>query len=272
MIQQTRRAVWLLDSGIGGLTIARAIRRRLPGLVQHYMADHAAFPYGGLASESLVARVCDLVTRAVAAHPVDAVVIACNTASTVVLPALRARLSIPVVGVVPAIRPAAAASTSGVIGMLATPGTVKSVHVATLIERFAGDCRVVKVGAPGLAALAEQYWRDGTLDTDALARELSPLQAPEWHALDQLVLGCTHYPLLQEAIAAMVGAHVTLVDSGDAVARRLEDVLGDASLKQGDSGGGRFYTTGGPMEDAGLAARIRAEGFRAMLVGEPAPV
>lgn len=262
MIHQERRAVWLLDSGIGGLTIARAIRQRLPGVQQYYMADHAAFPYGDLTSHALIERVGVLMTRAVAVQPVDAVVIACNTASTVVLPALRARLSIPVVGVVPAIRPAAAASASGVIGLLATPGTVKSAHVATLIERFAGHCRVLKVGAPGLAALAEQYWFNGTLDREALARELAPLQAPEWQALDQLVLGCTHYPLLREEIAAMVGAHVTLVDSGDAVARRLEAVLGDDSLKQGDSAGGYFHVTETLTESAGLAARIRAEGFR----------
>lgn len=261
MNQRPPGAVLLLDSGIGGLTIARAIRQRLPGLRQHYMADHAAFPYGGLTSDALTARVCDLITHAVAACPVDAVVIACNTASTVVLPALRARLSVPVVGVVPAIRPAAAASTSGVIGVLATPGTMKSAHVATLIKRFAGHCRVLKVGAPNLAALAEQHWCEGTLDRKALARELAPLQAPEWRSLDQLVLGCTHYPLLREEIAATVGAHVTLVDSGDAVARRLEAVLGDASLKQGESAGGRFYVTGTRPEGTGLAARIRAEGF-----------
>ncbi len=264
--------VLLLDSGIGGLTIARAIRRRLPGLTQHYIADHAAFPYGGLATDTLIARVCELITRAVAARPVDAVVIACNTASTVVLPALRARLSIPVVGVVPAIRPAAAASRSGVIGVLATPGTVRSAHVAGLIERFAGHCQVLKVGAPELAALAEQHWRDGTLDADALARELAPLRAPEWQALDQLVLGCTHYPLLREAIAAQLGAHVRLIDSGDAVARRLEDVLANPSLPQGKSAGGYFYTTGGPVVDAGFAERISAEGFSEILVNEQEPV
>ncbi|GHC21733.1 glutamate racemase [Kushneria pakistanensis] len=261
-----RRAIWLLDSGIGGLTIARAIRRRLPGLVQHYIADHAAFPYGGLDAETLITRVCDLMTRAVAARPVDAVVIACNTASTVVLPALRARLSIPVVGVVPAIRPAAAASLSGVIGVLATPGTVKSAHVATLIERFAGHCRVLKIGAPNLAALAEQHWRDGTLDQKALARELAPLRAPEWRSLDQLVLGCTHYPLLREAIAAQLGGRVQLVDSGDAVARRLEAVLGNPSLEQGENVGGCLHVTGKAAESSAFVARVRAEGFREILV------
>ncbi|WP_299257940.1 glutamate racemase [uncultured Kushneria sp.] len=258
---QKTRAIWLLDSGIGGLTIARAIRHRLPGLSQHYIADSAAFPYGNLDAEALIARVCDLITRAVATRPVDAVVIACNTASTVVLPALRARLSIPVVGVVPAIRPAATASRSGVIGVLATPGTVKSAHVATLIERFAGHCRVVTVGAPNLATLAEQYWRSNTLDGDALAAELSPLHDPEWRSLDQLVLGCTHYPLLREPIQAQLGGHVQLIDSGDAVARRLEVVLGDSSLTQGDSSAGRFHVTGALPVEAGFEARVRAEGF-----------
>ena len=260
-VMQKTRAIWLLDSGIGGLTIARAIRHRLPGLSQHYIADSAAFPYGNLDAEALIARVCDLITRAVATRPVDAVVIACNTASTVVLPALRERLSIPVVGVVPAIRPAAAASRSGVIGVLATPGTVKSNHVATLIERFAGHCRVVTVGAPNLAALAEQYWRSNTLDGDALAAELSPLYAPEWRALDQLVLGCTHYPLLRAPIQAQLGRHVQLVDSGDAVARRLEAILDDASLPRGESRDGSFHITGRQVLDAGLEQRIGAEGF-----------
>ncbi|WP_438765723.1 glutamate racemase [Kushneria sp. TE3] len=259
---QRTGAVWLLDSGIGGLTISRAIRRRLPGLVQHYLADSAAFPYGDLSGDALIERVCDLISRVVAHCPVDAVVIACNTASTVVLPALRERLSVPVVGVVPAIRPAAAASASGVIGVLATPGTVRSAHVATLIERFAGHCRVLTVGAPNLAALAEQYWYDGTLDRQALARELAPLRAAEWRSLDQLVLGCTHYPLLREVIAAQLGDHVSLIDSGDAVARRLEAVLAAPGLKQGASAGGCFYTTGGPRDGTDLAARIRAEGFR----------
>ncbi|REC95244.1 glutamate racemase [Kushneria indalinina] len=261
-MQQERQAIWLLDSSIGGLTIARAIRHRLPGLTQHYIADHAAFPYGDLSGDALVERVCDLMSRVLSAQPVDAVVIACNTASTVVLPALRERLSIPVVGVVPAIRPAAAASASGVIGVLATPGTVRSAHVATLIERFADHCRILKIGAPNLAALAEQYWLKGTLDREALTRELAPLRAPEWCSLDQLVLGCTHYPLLREAIAAQLGDHVSLIDSGDAVARRLEAVLADPGLKQGDSAGGCFYTTGGLTESAALAARIRDEGLQ----------
>ncbi|SPJ32122.1 glutamate racemase [Kushneria phyllosphaerae] len=268
MNEQKARAVLLLDSGIGGLTVARAIRSRLPGLTQHYMADRAAFPYGGLASGALIARVCDLITHAVAACPVDAVVIACNTASTVVLPALRARLSIPVVGVVPAIRPAAAASCSGVIGVLATPGTVKSAHVATLIERFAGHCRVLTIGAPNLAALAEQYWLMQTLDENALNDELSALRDPEWRALDRLVLGCTHYPLLRAPIQAQLGGHVQLIDSGDAVARRLEAVLGDASLRQGDRASGRFYVTGTGPEDTGFVARIRAEGFSEMLLSD----
>ncbi|WP_456270236.1 glutamate racemase [Kushneria sp. AK178] len=269
---QQRRAIWLLDSGIGGLTIARAIRRRLPGLKQHYIADHAAFPYGALDAEALISRVCDLMARAVAARPVDAVVIACNTASTVVLPALRARLSIPVVGVVPAIRPAAVASASGVIGVLATPGTVKSAHVATLIERFAGRCRVLKIGASNLAALAERYWLTETLDEDALADELAPLREPEWRSLDQLVLGCTHYPLLREAIAAQLGGRVRLVDSGDAIARRLEAVLGNPSLKQGESAGGCFHVTGQPLDSGAFAARVRAEGFREILVDKQAAV
>ncbi|MFC0338357.1 glutamate racemase [Kushneria avicenniae] len=261
-------AIWLLDSGIGGLTISRAIRRRLPALTQHYMADSAAFPYGDLGAEALTERVCDLMARAVADCPVDAMVVACNTASTVVLPALRARLPMPVVGVVPAIRPAASASRSGVIGVLATPGTVRSAHVATLIERFAGHCRVLKVGAPGLAALAEQHWRDGTIDPQALARELSPLLAPEWCTLDQLVLGCTHYPLLKEDIQAQLGAHVRLVDSGEAVARRLDEVLAAPSLRQGASAGGRFHVTGALDNSAGLVARLRAEGFRDIVAGQ----
>lgn len=251
----------MLDSGIGGLTIARAIRRRLPGLKQHYIADHAAFPYGHLETDVLIARVGELVMRFVAAQPVDAVVIACNTASTVVLPSLRARLSIPVVGVVPAIRPAAAASRSGVMGVLATPGTVRSAHVAGLIERFAGHCRVLTVGASNLAALAEQYWLTGTLDDNALNEELSPLRDPEWRTLDQLVLGCTHYPLLRAPIQAQLGGHVQLIDSGDAVARRLDDVLADLSLKQGEDVGGWFHVTGSPPEGAALVGRIRAEGF-----------
>ncbi|WP_157663209.1 glutamate racemase [Kushneria marisflavi] len=264
--QRVNGAVLLLDSGIGGLTIARAIRHRLPGLKQHYIADYAAFPYGHLATDALIARVCELATRFVAVCPVDAVVIACNTASTVVLPSLRAQLSVPVVGVVPAIRPAATASRSGVIGVLATPGTVKSAHVATLIERFAGHCRVLTVGASNLAALAEQYWLEGTLHEKALALELSALRDPEWRSLDRLVLGCTHYPLLRDPIQAQLGGHVQLIDSGDAVARRLEVVLGDGSLTQGDSSAGRFHVTGALPVEAGFEAQVRAEGFGEILV------
>lgn len=271
------RSVLLLDSGIGGLTIARAIRHRQPALTLHYIADNDGFPYGDLPAARLIQRVCMLVEQAITVWPVDAVVIACNTASTVVLPTLRARLSVPVVGVVPAIRPAATASCSSVIGLLATPGTVKSEHVASLIERFAGHCRVLHIGAPGLAALAEQRWREGTVNDDALAKELAPLFAPEWQVLDQLVLGCTHYPLLRDEIQTLVGPHVRLVDSAEAVAHRLEDVLDSVmptSNGRSITAGSSFRFTRDGVDNAMLTSLIQEEGFEDIGVGafSPAPV
>ena len=217
--------VLLIDSGLGGLTVLAACRALMPGLSPVFLADNAAFPYGRLADRLIVERVVSLVTSALLEWPAEAVVVACNTASTLVLGPLRERLSIPVVGVVPPIKPAALASTSRAIGLLATPGTVRRVYVDRLIADFAADCTVVRVGAPDLAAMAEAAMLGQVPDAAQIARILAPFFGPGVPPVDAVALGCTHYPLLLPALKAAAPEGTRWLDPAPAVARRLAEVL-----------------------------------------------
>ena len=228
--------VAVFDSGVGGLSILQEIDRRLPGLSLVYCSDNAFFPYGTKPEDQLTDRV-GLVLEALgeACEP-DLIVVACNTASTIALPHLRERFSCPVVGVVPAIKPAASLSKSRVIGLLATPATVTRRYTLQLIAQFAADCEMIPVGSTELVRLAEDKLRGLPVDVDACARILAPFLATP--ALDTLVLGCTHFPLLREEIARCLPPGVGLVDSGEAIARRVEALLGERN---------RLPTTGHPQ-------------------------
>ncbi|SDL41647.1 glutamate racemase [Franzmannia pantelleriensis] len=215
--------ILVFDSGVGGLSVAAAIRQRLPQASLAYVCDNAMLPYGTKRDAWLVARCVTVCEAAVAASGACALVVACNTASTLALEALRARLQIPVVGTVPAIKPAAALSRSGHLALLATSATVNRPYTRRLIETFAGHCQVQRLAADPLVAQAEHWLAGAALDPSIIDACLAPLwQDPE---LDTVVLGCTHFPLLGEALAAAAPRPVTWVDSGDAIARRVAQVV-----------------------------------------------
>lgn len=218
--------VLVFDSGLGSLSIGGEIHRRLPGVSLRYLMDREWFPYGLRSESSLQERIVQLVHRAVAISPPDLIVIACNSASTTVLPRLRAELSIPIVGVVPAIKPAAALSQSKCIGVLATPGTVSRGYTRQLIADFAADCRVILQGDGELAAIVEQGFLTGNMDQSALARSMTAFEQHEgFETMDTIVLACTHFPLVKDELAKHWPRPMLWVDSGEAIARRVADLL-----------------------------------------------
>ncbi|WP_029058819.1 glutamate racemase [Stappia stellulata] len=221
--------VLVFDSGAGGMSVARRIRHLLPQLPLCYVADDAGFPYGDWPEEALTAHCVALLTRLVDELRPCAVVIACNTASTLVLAPLRARLSIPVVGTVPAIKPAAELSCSGLVTVLATPATVVRDYTFDLIRRFAPDTAITLVGARGLARLAEGAIAGKEIDAQVLAQEIAPCFVTKNGArTDVVVLACTHYPLLLPQLRLVAPWDVDWLDPAPAIARRLAVVLGDS--------------------------------------------
>ncbi|QPC45444.1 glutamate racemase [Kaustia mangrovi] len=211
---------------MGGLTVARAVRARLPEAELVYAADTAAFPYGDWAEPLLVRRILSVMERLVEAVRPDAVVVACNTASTLALQPLRARFDIPFVGTVPAIKPAAEQTRSGVIGVLATPGTVRRDYTRALIDTYAYHCTVVVHGSSGLARLAEAKLQGHPPARDALRREIrSVYKRRGGGRTDVVVLGCTHYPLLLPELEAASPWPVTFIDPASAIARRVAQLL-----------------------------------------------
>ena len=215
--------ILVLDSGVGGLSVVAEIQRRCPGLPIRYLADNAALPYGDKSESWLVERVIRLVTEVCRDQPIRMIVVACNTASTVVLPALRDQFDIPVVGVVPAIKPAAKLSRSKHIGLLATLGTVKRKYTRELIRQFAADCKINLVGTTVLVTQAERKLAGLPVQMEALQTAMQPLF--EVNTLDTIVLGCTHFPLLREELQQITPRNIEWVDSGNAIARRVEQLV-----------------------------------------------
>jgi len=221
------RPVLVFDSGVGGLSVAREIRRLTPERPLVYLADDAGFPYGAWEGDALARHCVYLVRDAVSGHDPAAVVVACNTASTLILPPLRAVLAIPVVGTVPAIKPAAARSRSGLVTVLATPATVTRDYTFDLIHRFAPETAITLVGAGGLAALAEDKLAGRPVDRDRLAAEIAPCFCErDGTRTDVVVLACTHFPLLRAELEAVAPWPVDWLDPAPAIARRLCEVLG----------------------------------------------
>jgi glutamate racemase len=221
----------VFDSGVGGLSVLREIARLLPHLRLTYAADNAAFPYGLKTEAELVRRVSDVVGRLVAETGPDIVVIACNTASTTALDAVRRFLTVPAVGVVPAIKPAAASSRSRTIGLLGTNATIASSYTGALIAEFAAGCAVLTCGAPELVEEAERKLQGDAVDPEHIRRVLGRLFGqPGGDRLDTVVLGCTHFPLLAPELAAAAPHQVAWLDSGAAIARRVATLLGEAAL------------------------------------------
>ncbi len=227
--------ILVFDSGLGGLTVHAEVAALRPDAEYLYLADDAGFPYGRWPEPELVARVVSVIGRFIESFAPDLVVIACNTASTLVLPDLRTAFpAIPFVGTVPAIKPAAALSRSKMISVLATPGTVARDYTRGLIQSFAGDCRVTLVGSSTLAGLAEATMTGAALDEAATAAEIAPCFVAEGEArTDCVVLACTHYPLLLKQFERLAPWLVTFIDPAAAIARRVDAVLVAHGHQQG---------------------------------------
>ncbi len=210
--------ILFFDSGVGGLSVVAPTRALLPTAAFVYGADSAGFPYGTKSEAEIAARVPALLGRLVERYRPRLVVIACNTASTIALSVVRSALDVPVVGTVPAIKPAALASKTRVIGVLGTDATVRQPYVDRLSAEFASDCTVIRHGSAELVALAEAKLRGEVIAPESIAAAVAPLA--EVARMDTVVLACTHFPLLRDELQAALPGMV-LVDSGDGIARRI---------------------------------------------------
>ncbi|MGC6408720.1 glutamate racemase [Bisgaard Taxon 45] len=220
--------ILFFDSGMGGFSVYKETRQLLPHCHYLYCFDNAFFPYSEKTEEEIIQRTLNICQKINRTFPLDLIVIACNTASTVVLPALRAHFSIPIVGTVPAIKPAAERSETKHIGLLATKGTVKRAYVADLIAQYAQHCTVEKLGTTKLVEIAEQKLHGKAVDLIALKKELTPWETIE--TLDTVVLGCTHFPLIKEEIEWCLPQVRFFVDSGKAIALRVKHLLSKIEL------------------------------------------
>jgi glutamate racemase len=254
--------ILVFDSGLGGLTVYREIAAARPSADFVYVADDAAFPYGTIDEQALIARVVELMGELIAAHRPDLIVIACNTASTIVLPDLRKKFSLPFVGTVPAIKPACAGSVTRRVSVLGTEATVAREYTRALIRDYAGDCRVTLVGSKTLAGCAEAELHGAPVGDDVLRAEIAPCFCDDGARTDTVVLACTHYPLLIERLRQLAPWPVNFLDPAPAIARRVVDLLGPASSPARAALTRAIFTSG--RAPAAVLARF---GIRA---GEPA--
>ena len=217
---ETGRPLLIFDSGVGGLSVLKPIRALLPLAPIVYAADSAGYPYGTRSEAEISARVPALLGRLAERFDPEAIVIACNTASTIALDAVRSALDLPIVGTVPAIKPAAERSQSRVIGVLGTEATVRQPYVDRLAAEFASDCTVLRHGSGELVDLAEAKLRGEETDPDAYRRILAGLlDQPGGERMDIVVLACTHFPLVEAELSA-AAPHLTFVDGKEGIARR----------------------------------------------------
>ena len=251
--------ILVFDSGLGGLTVLREVVRARDDAHYLYVADDAFFPYGHHTEEEIIARVVPLIGHLIEAHHPDLVVVACNTASTLVMPYLRERYALPFVGTVPAIKPACAASKTKRVSVLGTKGTVKREYTKALIRDFAQGCEVTLVGSGELAALAETALSGGVVSDEAILAELAPCfvgsAEDKARRTDAIVLACTHYPLLLDRLNRLAPWPVDWIDPAPAIARRVTSLLAEtAPIRKGGSvESARMIFTSGkthPINDA----------------------
>ncbi|MCZ4059844.1 glutamate racemase [Pantoea sp. LMR881] len=219
-----RPTVLVFDSGVGGLSVYEEVRQLLPDLHYLYAFDNAGFPYGEKTETFIIERVVEIVEAITQRYPLSLVIIACNTASTISLPALRERFAFPVVGVVPAIKPAARLTRNGVVGLLATRATVRRSYTHELVTLFAKTCKIEMLGSAELVELAEAKLHGNKVALEEVRRIVQPwLRMAE--PPDTVVLGCTHFPLLREELQRVLPEGTRLIDSGAAIARRTAWLL-----------------------------------------------
>jgi len=244
--------IGVFDSGVGGLSVLRHVRALLPREDLLFVADSGHAPYGDRSPDWIRARSIQL-SEWLVSQGAKAIVVACNTATAAATSALRAHLALPVIAMEPAVKPATAATRSGVVGVLATTGTLESARFAALLDRFAAGIEVVAQPCPGLVEVIERGELDAPATRALVAGFVNPLLA---RRVDTIVLGCTHYPFVRDVIAAVAGPGVTIVETGAAVARQVERRLIEASLLTPSVAPGRdrLFTTGG--ETAAATARL----------------
>ncbi len=237
--------ILVFDSGVGGLTVFREIARARPDARLVYSADDALFPYGKVPEVELVSRVLTLMGELIAAHAPDLVVIACNTASVQVLPALRERYAVPFVGTVPAIKPACAASQTKLVSVLGTEATVAREYTHALIRNFGQGCDLTLVGSARLAGLAEDSLAGRPVDDEAIRAEIAPCFVSDGsERTDTVVLACTHYPLLLLQFERLAPWPVRWIDPAPAIARRVVELVGPATGAPAPAQARAFFTSG----------------------------
>ncbi|PYC27166.1 glutamate racemase [Aquipseudomonas alcaligenes] len=250
--------IGVFDSGVGGLSVLREIRARLPHESLLYVADSGHVPYGEKSAEFIRER-SQHIAEFLLGQGAKALVLACNTATAAAVAELRARYpELPIVGMEPAVKPAAAATRSGVVGVLATTGTLKSAKFAALLDRFASDVRVITQPCPGLVEQIEAGELDSPRTRALLQGWVEPLLA---EGCDTLILGCTHYPFIKPLLRELVPDAVSLVDTGAAVARHLQRLLEQRRLlaEEGTRARARFWSSGTPQSLAGVLPLLWGE-------------
>jgi glutamate racemase len=258
-----RPRIVVFDSGIGGLSVLGEIVKSRGDLDIVYVADDAAFPYGAWEERALCAHVVDLAGRLIDTHRPDLFVVACNTASTLVLPSLRWAHALGFVGTVPAIKPAAAATRTGLVSVLATPGTVARDYTRRLIEAHAKGVEVTLVGSTELARLAEAHLSGEAVEDAAITAEIAPCFVErDGRRTDRVVLACTHYPFLVAHFRRLAPWPVEWIDPAPAIARRVASLLGAADPTVG-TGEGRFLFTSGGRPNDRLATVLAGLGLTA---------
>lgn len=254
--------VGIFDSGVGGLSVAAALHRRQPSLRIRYLADTAFFPYGGRDPDEVRERSVVMAAQLVE-DGADALVVACNTASSAALEHLREVFDLPIVGMEPPVKPAVESSRSGVVAVLATPGTAAGSRLARLNERFGQDARVFTLPMPGLADLVEAGEMEGARVEEMLA---AALDEPVREGADAVALGCTHYGFLRPVLTRLLPAHVRLIDAAEPVARRTLHVLAEQGFEVppvGDPGEAEellCYATGDASAFEATIKRLRDAG------------
>jgi len=249
-------AIGVFDSGVGGLSVLRHIREVLPNERLIYVADSGHVPYGNKSREYIEAR-SFTITRFLQQQGADAIVIACNTASAAAAATLRKQCNIPIIAMEPAVKPALAASRNGIVGVIATTGTLASARFAALLERYAGEGEIITQGCPGLVEQVENGELNSPKTRALIERYTEPLLA---RGADTLILGCTHYPFIAALISDVVGNNIALVDTGAAVARQLQRRLQtELPDRLSSNAAAEFFTSG----DA-----VKASQIMSMLWGE----
>jgi len=254
--------VLVFDSGLGGLTVFREVAAARPDARFVYVADDAAFPYGGQPEDALVMRVRKVIGEAIARHAPDLVVIACNTASTLALADLRTLFAVPFVGTVPAIKPACARSITKRVAVLGTQATVSREYTRALIRQFAAGCDVGLIGSPRLAGFAEAELAGDPADDAEIAAEIDPcFTNGDGRRTDTVVLACTHYPLLLTRLRKLSPWPVEWLDPAPAIARRVQDLLRERPAAMDPAPKPHIEFTSGRAPSAKLTKALAGFGF-----------